>query len=591
MKKILAFASLIIVLISIMTFTPVQALAQGEIACETDVVVQADDWLSKIADKFYGDVLAFEAISEATNAKADGDSSYATIDDVNIIEPGWKLCIPSQTDAEVLLERPVTTATGVRSDQPLIVAMVAEPRVLEPTIDTIKPSLVIDLTMMEPLAMNTAEGGFVPWLAESWDPIEPTRWRLTLKQGVQFHNGEPFNADAVLYSLDVYKNTEGGARGWYDFIISAEKVDDFTVDLMTEEPTTTLPSTLAFLFAFPPEYHSQLGSDEFGQRPIGTGPWRFVEWNKGVDLKVEPNPDYWGEKPFIGEIHFRWAPDATSRVALLETGEVHIAQNIPPALIDRVENSGIARIETAKGIRKAFLRMNLESGPTTDVRVRRALNHAIDVESIIDTLFLGRAYGRDTGFILDGMEGSVPGRLSPYEYDPELAKELLAEAGYPDGFDIAFHHTIDRYVLDTESAEAIAAQLAEVGINAELMGLEPGAYFSKISASRVEGIHFAASAPLFMTPLYHPLIEFELDKPYGYGADSETDAYTQQVRAEINTDERIELLQDFEDYVFYEHVPWVWLWHYQDIYGVSNDINWTARPDQIMSFEEVTFRN
>lgn len=590
MKKILNALKVTLLIGVLLWLMPMAALAQEEVVCETDVIVQADDWLSKIADKFYGDILAFEAISEATNAKAATDSSYATIANVNIIEPGWKLCIPSKADAEALLERPVSAVAGVRSDRPLIVALSAEPRLLEPTIDTIKPSLIIDLTMMEPLAMNTAEGGFVPWLAESWNPVEPTRWRLTLKQGVQFHNGESFNADSVLYSLDVYQNTEGEARGWYNFITDAVKVDDYTVDLITEEPTTTLPSTLAFLFVFPPEYHSSLGSDEFGQNPIGTGPWRFMEWNKGVDLKVEPNPDYWGEKPFIGEIHFRWAPDATSRVALIETGEAHIVENVPPALIDRVNNSGIARTETVKGIRKAFLRMNLESGPTADVRVRRALNHAIDVESIIENLFLGRAYGRDTGFILDGMEGHIPGRLTPYEYNPELAKELLAEAGYPDGFDITFHHTIDRYVLDVESAEAIAAQLAEVGINVELVGMEPGAYFSKISSSRVEGIHFAASAPLFMTPLYHPLIEFELDKPYGYGADEMTDAFTRQVRAEVNTEERIELLREFEDYVFYEHVPWVWLWHYQDIYGASNEIIWTPRPDQIMSFEKVTFR-
>ncbi|MCL4295445.1 MAG: hypothetical protein KJ077_06945 [Anaerolineae bacterium] len=586
MKKLAVFFLLLGI---VLTLAPA-ALAQAETFCESDVVVQADDWLSKIADKFYGDVLAYEAISKATNAIAINDSSYATISNVNIIEPGWKLCVPSRADAETLLAKPLTPVAGVRSDQPLKVALAAEPRLLEPTIDTIKPSLLIDLTIMEPLAMNTAEGGFVPWLATSWSPTALNRWRLTLKEGVQFHNGEPFNADAVLYSLNVYKNTDGEAKGWYDFITGAEKVDEFTVDLITAEPTTTLPPTLAFLFIFPPQYHAQLGSDEFGQKPIGTGPWRFVEWNKGVDIKVEPNPDYWGQKPFVGEIHFRWAPDPTSRVALLETGEVHLAENIPPALIDRVENSGIARIETVKGIRKAFLRMNLETGPTADVRVRRALNHAINVEAIIETLFLGRAYGRDTGFILDGMEGHLPGRLKPYEYNPDLAKQLLAEAGYPDGFDITFHHTVGRYILDVESAEAIAAQLGEVGIKVELVGMEPGAYFSKISASRVEGLHFAASAPLFLTPLYHPLIEFELNKPYGYGANEQTDAFTKQVLAELDTTERIKVLQEFEDYVFYEHVPWVWLWHYQDIYGVSNEINWTPRPDQIMSFEQVTFR-
>jgi peptide/nickel transport system substrate-binding protein len=344
------------------------------------------------------------------------------------------------------------------------------------------------------------------------------------------------------------------------------------------------------MYVFPPEYHAEVGAAGFGEEPIGTGPWRFAEWNKGVDLKVEPNPDYWGEQPSIGEIQFRWAPEASSRVALLETGEVHIAQNVPPALIGRVQNSGNARVETAKSIRKAFLRTNIDDGPTADVRVRQALNHAIDVDLIMEALFRGRAYGRDTGFILEGMEGYEDGRLSPFEYNPEKAKELLAEAGYPDGFETTFWHTIGRYMLDKETAEAIAGQLAEVGIDVTLEGMEPGAYFSKVSSERLPGIHFAASAPLFMTPLYHPMIEFQLDMPYGYGGNEETDTYTQAAMAELDPEQRVKTLQEFEDYVFTEHVPWVWLWHYQDIYGVSNDVNWTARPDEFMTFEETTFR-
>lgn len=475
------------------------------------------------------------------------------------------------------------------NDNTLKVALVAEPRLLEPSIDTIKPSLVIGMTMLEPLTMNTAEGGYVPWLAESWTAIDQNRWRLTLKKGVQFHNGEQFNADTVLYSLGVFQNTQGGARGWYSYISGVEKVSEFEVDLITESPTTTLPATLAFLFMFPPKYHGEVGSDEFGQNPVGTGPFKFVKWDKGVELVVEPNSGYWGDKPTVGNIHFRWLPDASSRVALLETGEVHIAQNIPPALMSRVDNSGVSRVETVKGTRKAFLRMNVETGPTADVRVRMALNHAIDVESIIKALFQGRAYGRDAGFLLDGMEGHEYGRLTPFEYNPDRAKALLAEAGYPDGFKTTFHHTIGRYMLDKESAEAMAAMLSEVGIESDLIGLEPGAYFSKVSASRLEGLHFAASAPLFMTPLYHPMIEFELNKPYGYGADARSDSFTKQARAEVDDKARVALLQDFEDYVFKGHVPWVWLWHYQDIYGVSNDVNWKPRSDQIMDFTKVTF--
>ena len=145
-------------------------------------------------------------------------------------------------------------------------------------------------------------------------------------------------------------------------------MDDYTVDLVTSQPTAIVPSSLAFLYVFPPKYHAQVGSEGFAKKPVGTGAWRFVSWTPGVQFKVEPNPDYWGKKPAIGEIHFRWAPEGSSRVALLETGEVHLAQNIPPALAERIERSGTARIEAVKSIRKVFIQFNINEGPTKDVR-------------------------------------------------------------------------------------------------------------------------------------------------------------------------------------------------------------------------------
>ena len=137
--------------------------------------------------------------------------------------------------------------------------------------------------------------------------MAPTKWRLKLKRGVKFHNGEPFDAEAVIYSVKVFRETKGLARGWFGFLAGAEKVDDYTVDLVTSQPTAIVPSSLAFLYVFPPKYHGQVGSEGFAKKPVGTGAWRFVSWTPGVQFKVEPNPDYWGKKPAVGEIHFRWA--------------------------------------------------------------------------------------------------------------------------------------------------------------------------------------------------------------------------------------------------------------------------------------------
>lgn len=502
--------------------------------------------------------------------------------------PSTSTSAPSQSAASGTSAS--SSAAAKAGGGPLKVVISAELTSFDPAIDTIKSSLVVTNTIMETLAMNTPEQKFKPWLAESWESTAPTKWRLKLKKGVKFHNGEPFDADAVVYSVNVFLKTKGLSRSWFDFITGAEKVDALTVDVTTKEPSSVFPSSLAFLYAYPPKYHGQVGPEGFATKPVGTGPWKFVEWNKGVQARVEAFPDYWGPKPAVREIQFRWAPDGSTRVALLQTGEVHLAQLVPPTMVQRVESSGNARVEAVKSIRKVFLQININDGPFKDVRVRKAMNHAIDVESIIKTLFQGRAYGRDKGIIHEGFEGYQGDKLTPYKYDPALAKQLLAEAGYPDGFETTLWHPIGRYVLDKESTEAMAAQLAKVGVKAKPQGLESGAYFSKTSAEKVPGMNFFACGPLFMNPIFCSIVHYHIGSAFSYGANEKTEQYLKEIRGTLDAEKRIKLEQEFENYVFNDHVPWVWLWHQQDIYGASNKVNWKARSDELMTFDEVTFK-
>ncbi|HYY88028.1 MAG TPA: ABC transporter substrate-binding protein, partial [Chloroflexota bacterium] len=252
--------------------------------------------------------------------------------------------------------------------------------------------------------------------------------------------------------------------------------------------------------------------------------------------------------------------------------------------------SGAARIEQAKSIRKVFLEFNINEGPTADPRVRKALNHAIDVDSVIKTLFRGRAYGRDKGIIHEGFEGYQGDKLQAYTYDLDLAKKLLAEAGYPDGFEMPFWHPIGRYMLDKESSEAMAGQLAKVGVKANLQGMESGAYFNKLTAERVPGANFFSCGPLMFNPTFCAVVHYQSASGYGYGANERTEQYIKDVQGELDAAKRVQKMQEFENYVFNDHVPWVWLWHQQDIYGASNRINWKARPDELMTFEEASFK-
>jgi ABC-type transport system substrate-binding protein len=241
-------------------------------------------------------------------------------------------------------------------------------------------------------------------------------------------------------------------------------------------------------------------------------------------------------------------------------------------------------------MRYIFLEFNLTAPPTNDVRVRRAINHAIDVESIIKVLFRDRAYGRFKGFIHEGFEGYQGDQLKPFTYDPDLAKKLLAEAGYPNGMDLEFWHVIGRYQLDKEASEAIAGQLGKVGIRVKLTGMESGAYFRKLSTEKVPGMNYIGCAPTFNHPISCPLTYFSSTSPLGYGATPQTDDYIKRISAELNEAKRVQLLRAFENYISNDLVPWVWLWYQQDLYGASNKLNWKPRSDEFISFEKASFR-
>ena len=298
---------------------------------------------------------------------------------------------------------------------------------LDPSVETHRSSGAVQNTMMETLAVYDANNTLHPLLAEKWQSINPMTWRLTLKKGVKFHDGEEFDAESVKASVDTFNASKGFAGSWFQFIKEVRPVDSHTVDIVTKSPTPIVPQTLAFLYAYPPRYLRQVGADTFGQKPVGTGPYKFAEWVKGDHIKVKADPTYRAGALKIDEITFRTAPEASTRVAMLETGRADIVMNVPPQMIERVEKAG-ARVEVARSNRRVFVEMNRFDSVLQDVRLRKAMNYATDVESIIKNLFSGRAC-RATDILRPGMPGYVKDNVKGYSYDPAKAKEGTSENG------------------------------------------------------------------------------------------------------------------------------------------------------------------
>ena len=221
----------------------------------------------------------------------------------------------------------------------------------------------------------------------------------------------------------------------------------------------------------------KLGADAYALNPVGTGPFKFVEWEVDDFMILEANPDYWGGAPKIKQVTFRWVAEAATKVAMLYAGEADIIDLVPPHLVEQIDSQPNFDSRTVGSMRAVFVTVNTFQEPFDDLRIRQAMAHAINWEAIIDQLYAGEAYKiaavhpKDVEYFCEDIE--------PYSYDPDRAKELMTEAGHPDGFDLTFDTPAGWFYLDKETSQIITNNLQEVGINAEFWSAERGTFWDK----------------------------------------------------------------------------------------------------------------
>ncbi len=336
--------------------------------------------------------------------------------------------------------------------------------------------------MYDSLVWINDEGTVAPALADSWIISEDgARITFKLKKGIRFHNGEPFNADSVVYTWERGKQGRMQWKEKYAIAKNVEKIDDYTVKIDTGKPNPLLFRVMAEYWAMiPPEYHKKVGENEFLNNPVGTGAFKFKEWRRGDRIVFEANPDYWEKGlPKVKDLIFRPIPESTTRMAAIQTNEVDIVTRLSSEEAENLMNVPDVKVINYPVDRVYYVAFNnLTSGkgkPTEDPKVRRAMNYAVDVKAIIDALFEG--YGREaTGYVTPGNLG-YDEDIKPFGYDLDKAKKLLAEAGYPDGFKIGFACPSGAYTNFEQVCEAIQGYLSGVGIETDLELMESGKYW------------------------------------------------------------------------------------------------------------------
>jgi peptide/nickel transport system substrate-binding protein len=421
----------------------------------------------------------------------------------------------------------------------------------------------------EPLVGRGKKLELVPALATKWEQTDPRVWRFHLRPNVKFHNGEPFSADDVVFTIARVKAEGSDMAYTVATVTEVRKVDDLTVDFIMEKPNPILPLQITSTYIMSKSWAEANGAakpasikakaENFATNNTnGTGPFKIKSRQLGVKTILVPNDDWWGEKEHnLTEVDFTPIQSDATRVAALLSGDVDMIYPVPQQDIARVNASGKATVLTGFELRTIFLNMDqkrdelLESNvkgknPFKDIRVRKAIYQAVDINAIKDRIMGGNSHIAGT-MIAPGINGYDPRLDVRMPFDPDASKKLLAEAGYPDQFEIGMDCPNDRYVNDEKICQAIVGMLARVGIKVNLLAQTRTKYFEKI-LSRNTTFSLLGWQPLSYDA--HSTLQDVINTPsdkigtYNVGSfsDPRIDALTSAIEVEIDPAKRQDLI-------------------------------------------------
>lgn len=479
-----------------------------------------------------------------------------------------------------------TLAVAPVSAQTVTLAQGVDPESLDPALDTLITSVGVMMNIYDALVWRDTDGNIIPALAESWEFPEPDRMLIRLRQGVRFHNGDPFSADDVVFSYQRLFDESSPSpllsslRGFVD---SVEKIDDHTVLVHMPGPRATVVPTLVRVPILPAAAFEAAGAEAFGEAPIGTGPFRFVEWQRNQRIVLERYDDYWRGPADVGQFVVRPIPEDFSRFASLVNGEVDIIANLTGERADEISQNPDLKVAAVPSVRNLFMGMDTRKPPFDDLRVRQAMNHAVDKEALIEVIMGGYAVP-NASVCTQTLFGAA--EIDPFEYDPERARALLAEAGYPDGLSVDFLGPVGRYAKDKELQEAIAGMLADVGV--QVNHIQPEwAEFIRQWVAELHPLHFVGTGNQVMDCDQH--LGYRIHGPrYGrYYQSDAVDALIDQQLEEYDPERRKEILAEIQQSVR-DDAAWVFLFDNMDIYGMTARVEWTPRPDEMVWAYEIS---
>ena len=433
--------------------------------------------------------------------------------------------------------------------------------------------------VIEPLVEY--DGGrkdYLPVLAESWQ-FQGNKWIFKLRKGVKFHNGAPFTSKDMVFSVERMRDEKGGSLQAPNFkdVTEIQTPDDQTVIFVTKQPNAVFLDRLDNRFMV-----SKVAGDKFGDKLyenlIGTGPYKFVSYQRGGNLVFTRNDDYWGGRANIKEVIFKKVTEDAARLAALESGQADFINNVPDHEVARLRKHPRVRIDQVEGLRMFFLAINFAFKPWDNKLVRQAANYSVDAPAIVRSIFDGIGYPCN-GPVGASVLGADP-KLKRYPYNPQKSKELLAQAGFANGCDIQLYYSPGRYPKDREVCQVVAAQMVKGGFRVELISQEWALFWDKqgVNGGKLPFYYIGRGGLADADTLYDQYFRTGTTKRTNY-SNPELDKLVEEQQKTPDNKKRVQLLQQAGKLIMDEAL-FIPLFNLADIYGAARNLDWKTRADE-----------
>ncbi len=487
----------------------------------------------------------------------------------------------------------------------LTIALASEATSIDPHFHNLGPNHQVSRHMFDRLINQGPSQELNPGLAVSWAVTDdPTVWEFKLRQGVSFHDGSPFTADDVAFSIERAPNVPNSPSSMGTYVKQITEVivvDDHTIRLKTASPYPLMPNDISTIAIISREVGEGAATEDYnsGAAAVGTGPYKFVSYTPGQSIELVRNEDYWGEKPHWENVTLQAISSGPARVAALLAGDVDMIEGVPTADIPGLRNND--SVSLSQGVSNRVIYLHIDSdrevtpmvtakdgseigNPFLDLRVRQAVSMAINRPGIVDRVMDGVAI--PAGQLLPEGFFGVSGNLEVVEYDPEGAKALLAEAGYGDGFKLTIHGPNDRYINDAQIVQAIAQMLSRVGIESSVDTMPRSTYFGRASALEFSLmlVGWGSGTGEASSPLKSLLTTHDRDRGFGASnrgrySNPDVDAMVVEALATVDDARRQELLAGATEIAMAD-VGLIPLHFQVNTWGTRPGIRYDARTDE-----------